>query len=355
MFKVAFFSSRQFDIDSFNRQLAAPENIASKFLFKFFDSPLNIDNVALAKGFDAVCVFVNDRVDAEVIEALYGYGVKIIALRCAGFNNVDFKAAYGKIHVVRVPAYSPYAVAEHALGLMLALNRHLHRAYNRTREGNFALNGLLGFDMNGKTAGIIGTGKIAKVLIKSLVGLGMNVIACDLYPDEKAAQELGYEYVSQEEVFRQSDVISLHCPLTKETKYLVNSESIKKMKHGVMLINTSRGKLVNTRDFISGLKSGQIGSAGLDVYEEESDYFFKDRSDEIIADDLLSRLMTFPNVIVTAHQAFFTHEALTNIADTTMSSLRSFINGSKLANEICYRCEKPDQNCPKVNPGGKCF
>jgi len=279
-------------------------------------------------------------VDREVIDALYENGVRILALRCAGFNNVSLRAAQNKLKIVRVPAYSPYAVAEHALCLMLALNRQIHRAYNRTREGNFALGGLLGFDMNEKTCGIIGTGKIAKVLIKSLVGLGMRVVAYDVYPDQPAAESLGYEYVTLDELFRQSDIISLHCPLTKDTEYIIRAENLAKMKRGVMIINTSRGKLVNTRDFVEGLKTGAIGFAGLDVYEEESDYFFEDLSDEIITDDLLSRLMTFPNVIVTAHQAFFTREALTNIADTTLNNLRCFIDGQPLVNEVAYHSEK---------------
>ena len=292
--------------------------------------------MSLAKGYNAVCVFVNDIVRSVVVDALYEHGVRMIVLRCAGFNNVNLKAAKGKIAVARVPAYSPYAVAEHALCLMLALNRQIHRAYNRTREGNFALGGLLGFDMNGKTCGIIGTGKIAKVLIKSLVGLGCRVIGYDVYPDVQAARELGFEYVTLDEIYRQSDIISLHCPLTKDTEYLICAANLAKMKRGVMIINTSRGKLVNTKDFIEGLKCGKIGYAGLDVYEEESHYFFEDMSDEVIVDDQLSRLMTFPNVIVTAHQAFFTREALSNIADTTMLNLRAFIDSAPLVNEVVY-------------------
>ncbi|MEI6286111.1 MAG: 2-hydroxyacid dehydrogenase [Bacillota bacterium] len=336
MFKVTFFSSKQYDIEFFKKQLDAPENASYGFSFKFFEGRLSLDNVSLAKGSDAVCVFVNDRVDREIVDALYANGVRILALRCAGFNNVSLRAAQNKLKIVRVPAYSPYAVAEHALCLMLALNRHIHRAYNRTREGNFALGGLLGFDMNGKTCGIIGTGKIAKVLIKSLVGLGVKVLGYDVYPDEQAAKAIGFEYVTLPELYRDSDIISLHCPLTKETEYLVSAESISKMKPGVMLINTSRGQLVNTKDFVEGLKSGAIGAAGLDVYEEESDYFFEDCSDDVITDDVLSRLMTFPNVIVTAHQAFFTQEALTNIADTTMENIRCYIDGRPLVNEVLY-------------------
>jgi len=278
---------------------------------------------------------VNADIDAEVIDKLAAGGIKLIALRCAGFNNVDLKAAAkNNIKVVRVPAYSPYAVAEHTLALMLTLNRKTHKAYSRTREGNFALHGLLGFDMNEKTAGIIGTGKIAKILIKTLRALGMNVLAYDIYPDEKFAEEVGMRYTSLDEIYRESDIISLHAPLTKETMYLIDTDTISKMKDGVMIINTGRGKLIHTKALIDGLKSKKIGAAGLDVYEEEEEYFFEDYSDLVLDDDTLARLLSFNNVLVTSHQAFFTKEALSNIAQTTLQNVQDFIDGKALLNEV---------------------
>ena len=268
---------------------------------------MNPNNVVLTQDTDVVCIFVNDTADAAVIDAMVDNGVKLLALRCAGFNNVDLKAAKGKLPVVRVPAYSPYAVAEYSLALMLSLNRKIHRAYWRTRDGNFSLNGLMGFDMHGKTIGIIGTGKIAKILIRLLKGFGMRILAYDLYPDMKFAGEEGISYVSLDELYRESDIISLHCPLTDQTKYMIDKDSIDKMKEGVMIINTGRGQLINTNDLIEGLKEKKIAAAGLDVYEEEGEYFYEDKSDKIIDDDVLARLLSFNNVIVTSHQAFF-HE-----------------------------------------------
>jgi D-lactate dehydrogenase len=278
---------------------------------------------------------VNDIADAQVIRAMAANGVKLIALRCAVYNNVDLNAAQENgIKVVRVPAYSPYAVAEHTVALMLALNRRIPRATWRTRDGNFSLNGLLGFDMHGKTAGIIGTGKIAKILIQILKGFGMNILAYDLYPDNNFAREHQVVYTSLDELYHSSDIISLHCPLTEQTKYLINDYSISKMKDGVMIINTGRGQLIHTNALIEGLKNKKIGSAGLDVYEEEGDYFYEDKSDRIIDDDVLARLLSFNNVIVTSHQAFFTHEALENIASTTLQNIKDFAENKSLANEV---------------------
>ena len=262
-------------------------------------------------------------------------GVRLLALRCAGFNNVDLEAAerYG-LPVVRVPRYSPYAVAEHAVALMLALNRKIHRAYWRTRDGNFSLHGLMGFDMHGKTAGIIGTGQIAKILIRILKGFGMNILAYDPYPDKRFAEETGITYTTLDGLYARSDIISLHCPLTPETKYLINADSIGKMKDGVMIINTGRGKLIHTDMLIDGLKSKKVGSAGLDVYEEEGEYFYEDKSDKIIDDDTLARLLSFNNVILTSHQGFFTKEALHNIAEVTLHNIREFLEGKPLENQV---------------------
>lgn len=281
-----------------------------------------------------VCIFVNDTADAAVIDAMADNGVKLLALRCAGFNNVDLTAAKGKLPVVRVPAYSPYAVAEYSLALMLSLNRKIHRAYWRTRDGNFSLNGMMGFDMHGKTIGIIGTGKIAKILIKILKGFGMHILAYDLYPDYKFAEEEGITYTTLDELYHRSDIISLHCPLTEETRYLINDQSIDKMKDGVMIINTGRGQLIHTNALIEGLKEKKISAAGLDVYEEEGDYFYEDKSDKIIDDDVLARLLSFNNVIVTSHQAFFTKEAMHNIAETTLQNIEDFRLNRPLVNEV---------------------
>jgi D-lactate dehydrogenase len=348
--KIAFFDNKPYDKESFNEV-----NRDFNFEFKYYKYHLSADNVVLAQGYDVVCVFVNDLITSEVIDKLYEYGVKLIALRCAGYNNVDFKAAYGKIHVVRVPAYSPHAIAEHTVGLMLALNRKFHRAYFRTRDANFALQGLLGFDMNGKTAGIIGTGRIGKILSHILIGFGMKVLTYDLHPDEKFAKENNVQYTSLDELYRESDIISLNCPLTKDTEYIINEDSISRMKDGVMIINTGRGKLIHTLALIEGLKSGKVSAAGLDVYEEESEYFFEDLSDTVITDDNLSRLLSFNNVILTSHQGFFTKEALNAIAQTTLQNIQDFIDDKPLANEICYKCSTGTaEDCNKKN-GKKCF
>ena len=328
-YTIAFFGSKPYDEASFNEK-----NSGYGFELRYYKGHLNLNNVILTQGVDAVCIFVNDTADAEVIRQLAANGVKLLALRCAGYNNVDLKACKGRIPVVRVPAYSPHAVAEYTVALMLTLNRKIQRASWRTRDGNFSLHGLMGFDMYGKTAGIIGTGKIAKILIHILKGLGMRVLANDLYPDEKFAKEEGITYVSLDELYKESDIISLHCPLTEATKYLINDYSISKMKDGVMIINTGRGQLIHTNALIEGLKNKKIGSAGLDVYEEESEYFYEDQSDRIIDDDVLARLLSFNNVIVTSHQAFFTREAMGNIAVTTLQNIKDFINHKPLLNEV---------------------
>jgi len=321
---VAIFSTKKYD-----REFLQTAN-ASRHQLTFFQPLLNEETVGLATGFDAICVFVNDQVNAAVIAKLHSLGVRLIALRCAGYNNVDLAAAtkHG-ITVVRVPAYSPYAVAEHAIALMLALNRKVHRAYNRVREGNFALDGLVGFDMHGKTVGVIGTGQIGTVVAQILTGFGCPTLAFDPFPNP-TCRSLGVRYVELNELLAQSDVISLHCPLTPENKHIINDAAIARMKNGVMLINTSRGALLDTVAIIDALKSGKIGYLGLDVYEEEEEIFFEDRSGLILSDDVFARLLTFPNVIITGHQAFFTREALLNIAGTTIENITKFENNQPL-------------------------
>ena len=322
--KVAIFSAKKYD-----REFLSAAN-GSRHELRFFESHLNETTASLAAGFGAVCVFVNDHVNAAVIATLASLGVRLVALRCAGYNNVDRKAAskHG-ITVVRVPGYSPYAVAEHTIGLMLALNRNLHRAYNRVREGNFALDGLLGFDMHGKTVGVIGTGQIGTAVVKILTGLACPTLAFDLIPNE-TCRSLGVPYVDLNELFAESDIITLHCPLTPDNKYMINDAAIARMKNGVMVINTSRGALLDTLSIIEALKSGKIGYLGLDVYEEEEEIFFEDRSGLILSDDVFARLLTFPNVIITGHQAFFTREALLNIASMTIDNITRFENNQPL-------------------------
>lgn len=331
-YKVAVFDAKPYDEAMFNK-------VNQKYGFElfFFKEHLDKHNVILASSCDAVCIFVNAIVDTYVIDKLCSYGVKLIALRCAGFNNVDIAAAAGKIKVVRVPEYSPHAIAEHTLALMLCLNRKVHRAFIRTRDGNFSLNGFQGFDMYGKTAGVIGTGKIGRTVAQILKGLGMNIIAYDLYPNESFAKEIGMKYATLDELYANSDVITLHCPLTKETEYLICDKSIEKMKDGVMIINTGRGKLIHTKHLIDGLVSRKVGYAGLDVYEEEGAYFYEDYSDSIMTDEILARLLSFNNVIVTSHQAFFTEEAMSNIAHTTMDNIKDFFEGKELQNEVVYK------------------
>lgn len=347
--KIFFYDTKPYDQHSFETT-----NKKYNFDIQYFNGHLNYSSASLSQGFNVVCPFVNDTIDKKTISILKNCGVELIALRSAGYNNVDLKAAYRNLHVVRVPAYSPYAVAEHAMALILSLNRKTHRAYYRTRDGNFSINGLLGFDLHEKTIGIIGTGKIGECLIDIALGFGMKVIAYDRYLDEKHAKERGFKYVPLEELYNESDVISLHCPLSKETYHLINEDSIKKMKKGVIIINTSRGKIIETESLIKGLKDKQLGAAGLDVYEEESQYFFEDFSSEMISDDMLARLLTFPNVLVTSHQGFFTQEALTNIANTTLQNIKDYFEGKFLENEICYRCGIDASECMKEQKK-RCF
>ena len=326
--KIAFFDAQDYDIKAFE---AANESY--NYEIKFFETKLTADTVKLAKKCDAVCVFVNDMIDKDIIDALVKRKVKLIALRCAGYNNVDLAYANGKITVVRVPAYSPYAVAEHAMALLLTSVRRIHKAYIRTRDFNFNLNGLTGFDLHGKTVGVIGTGKIGRIFTDICKGFGMNVLAYDKFP----AADSGLHYVSLDEIWEQADIISLHCPLTDETKHLINTPTIAKMKKGIVIINTSRGALINSKALLEGLKSRKIGAACLDVYEEEADVFYHDYSGHIIDDDILARLISFPNVIVTSHQAFLTREALGNIAATTLDNVRTVLSGEKCNNEVSYQ------------------
>ncbi len=326
--KLAFFDTKSYDIPGFDRY-----GIPAGVEIKYFEPNLNRDTVTLAAGFDAVCVFVNDTVDAVVVDKLYQLGVKAIVLRCAGFNNVDIKACEGKLRVFRVPAYSPHAVAEHAMALLLTINRRTHKAYIRTRDFNFSLQGLAGFDLYGKTVGIVGTGKIGRVFADICKGFGMKILAYDKFPNPDA----GLDYVDLPELFAQADIISLHCPLTEETHHLINADTIAMMKKGVTIINTSRGALVDTEALINGIKEKKVGAACLDVYEEEGDFFYEDFSGHIVQDDKLVRLIAMPNVIVTSHQAFLTSEALDNIAATTVNNLTRFFSGDPdTSTEVVY-------------------
>ncbi|GMQ61092.1 2-hydroxyacid dehydrogenase [Vallitalea maricola] len=344
MLKIAFFDTKPYD-----KQIFEVLNKDYDFKITFFEERLSDKTVKLTEGFDVVSIFVQDKASSFVVNKLHEYGVKLIALRCAGYNNVNFKAAQGKVHVVHVPAYSPHAIAEFTMSMMLTLNRKIHKSHNRTKDLNFSLSGLLGFDMYQKTVGVIGTGKIAKILIKILKGFECNVIAYDIYPDNNSAEELGFSYVPLDTLFKESDIITLHCPLTKDTEYLISEKSINKMKDGVMIVNTGRGKLINSKDLIEGLKEHKIGSAALDVYEEEDKYFYEDFSVEGVNDDILSRLITFPNVLITSHQAYFTKEALNNIASTTLNSIKQFDEGKPLENEIAYICDENGCVIKKVN------
>ena len=344
--RIALFDAKDYDMASFD---SAKDD--EKFDIKYYPTRLDADTCRLAEGCDAVCVFVNDDVSGEVIDRLTEMGVKLIALRCAGYNNVDIEKAYGKLHVVRVPAYSPYAVAEHAMAMLMTSVRRIHKAYNRTREFNFSLSGLTGFDFHGKTVGVVGTGKIGRVFIDICRGFGMKVLAYDKYPNP----DFGLDYVPLEEIWEKSDIISLHCPLTDETRYMVNSESISRMKKGVVLVNTSRGALIDSEALLEGIKARQIGAACLDVYEEESDLFFHDYSGHIVEDDVIARLISMPNVIVTSHQAFLTQEALGNISETTYKNIEEYFSTGMCENEICYKCEKFGK-CPNVSAKvKKCF
>ena len=323
--KIAFYDAKDYDMASFDRA-----DKSGDFKIKYFETKLDEDTVKLAKGYDVVCVFVNDTVNEKVINALAKKGVKLIALRCAGFNNVDVTHAAGKIGVVRVPAYSPYAVAEHAAALLITSIRRIHKAYIRTKDFNFSLNGLMGFDLHGKTVGVVGTGKIGRVFIDICKGFGMNVIAYDKFP----AKDVEYDYVDLKEIWKKSDIISFHCPLTEETYHMVDAKSIKNMKKGVVLINTSRGALIDADALLDGIRNRHVGAACLDVYEEEASVFFEDRSGHIFEDDTLARLISMPNVIVTSHQAFLTEEALTNIANTTLDNIDEYFKKGSCVNEV---------------------
>ena len=329
MKKLAFFDTKPYDRESFDRLNAGRYDI------RYFETRLTTAALPLADGCDAACAFVNAEIDRAVVEGLVERGIRVLAMRCAGYNNVDFKAAYEKgLTVVRVPAYSPYAIAEHAAALLLALNRHIHRAAARTRDFNFSLAGLTGFDLHGKTAGVVGTGRIGRIFADICKGFGMKVLAYDAFPNPDS----GLDYVAFDRLLAESDVVSLHCPLMPETRHMVNAEALAKAKRGFTLINTSRGGLVDSEALLSALRDGTIGAAGLDVYEEESEWFYEDRSEEIRRNETLALLVSMPNVIVTSHQAFLTHEALANIAETTLANLDAFFSGAPLENEICYRC-----------------
>ncbi|MBQ8509229.1 MAG: 2-hydroxyacid dehydrogenase [Clostridia bacterium] len=325
--RFAFFDAKPYDIAAFE------PHIGQDIRFKFFETKLNADTAELAHGFDGVCIFVNDTADAEVIDHLCEAGVKLIALRCAGFNNVDLKHAAGKLTVVRVPAYSPHAVAEHAMAMLLCVLRKVHRAYIRTRDFNFSLNGLTGFELHGRTMGVVGTGRIGREFIRICKGFGMKILAYDKFP----AKDADFDYVPLNELLAGSDIISLHCPLTDDTYHIIDADAIARMKKGVVLINTSRGALVDADALLEGIKARQVGAACLDVYEEESDIFFEDYSGHIVQDDTLARLIYMPNVIVTSHQAFLTDEALSAIAATTISNIREFFADGKCQNEISYK------------------
>lgn len=324
MINVAFYDVKPYDLEYFNLI-----NDKFKFSIKYIEGRLNANTAILADGCNAVCAFVNDDVSADVIERLSDIGIKLIAMRCAGYNNVDVKYAEGKIPVVRVPAYSPYAVAEHAVALLLTLNRRTHKAFLRTRDFNFSLNGLTGFDLNGKTVGVIGTGKIGTVFIDICRGFGLKIIAYDV-----SKKQNNVEYVSLDELFERSDIISLHCPLCKDTHHIINENSISKMKKNCFIINTSRGALIDSEDLLDALLNERIGGACLDVYEEESELFYEDKSETIIKDNVLSRLICLPNVIVTSHQGFLTREALMNIASTTLENIDSYLNKGELVNKV---------------------
>ena len=345
---IAFFDAKPYDRESFD------QFNNGRYEIRYFESRLKAAALPLAKGCDAACAFVNAEIDRTVVEGLVANGVKVLAMRCAGYNNVDFKAAYENgLTVVRVPAYSPYAVAEHAVALLMALTRHIHKAAARTRDFNFSLVGLTGFDLHGKTAGVIGTGKIGRIFCDICKGFGMKVIAYDAFPNPAS----GLDYVPLEQLLAEADVISLHCPLLPDTHHLINAETLAKVKPGVTLINTSRGGLVDSEALLAALREGTVGAAGLDVYEEESEWFYEDRSDVTLQNKTLSLLVSLPNVIVTSHQAFLTKEALANIAQTTLSNLDDYFAGRPLENEICYRCMGTGgalkANCPRrIN--GRC-
>lgn len=344
MKKIAFYDTKPYDRKWFDKL-----NQDGEFQFRYYEYKLNEDTAVMAKGCDGVVAFVNDTIDKNTIDILYENGIHVIAMRCAGYNNIDFKQAFQKIHILRVPAYSPYAVAEHAMAMILTLDRKIHRAYIRTKEHNFNISGLEGFDVHGKTIGVVGTGKIGRTFIDVCRGFGVTILAYDPYP----AKDVDFEYVSFEELCKRSDIISLHCPLTKDTYHIVDNNSIANMKDGVLLINTSRGALIDSEALLEAIKAKKIGGAGLDVYEEESDMFFEDNSDVIMEDDVLARLISMPNVLITSHQAFLTDEALQNIAKTTLDNLRAYFHDETLVNEICYQCQT-SKTCDKKHQK-RCF
>lgn len=326
--KIACFSTKSYDKEYLSKAIVAPHSIV------FFEESLNPNTVGLLTGFDGVCVFVNDKLDNNLLQQIASAGIKAIFLRCAGFNNVAISTATSLgIKVYRVPAYSPYAVAEHAVALVLTLNRKTHKAYNRVKEYNFSIERLHGFDVHGKTVGVIGTGTIGLVFAKIMLGFGCKVIAFDPTESDDAKQ-LGIQYVALEDVLKQADILSLHCPLNQHTRHMISTKEFSIMKHGAMLINTSRGALIDTKEAIEALKTGALGYLGIDVYEEEEKLFFHNFSESIISDDILMRLMTFPNVLITSHQAFFTHEALTQIAETTYQNMLDFTHGTSSTNQL---------------------
>lgn len=328
--KIAFFDTKPYDKEWFEKVQQG------EFEVRYLENRLKADTVNLATGCEAVVAFVNDTLDRDVLAELKKIGIHLVALRCTGFNNVDFEAAYGEITILRVPVYSPYAVAEHAMAMILTLNRKIHRAYIRTRDYNFRLDGLMGIDLHGKTVGVIGTGKIGRAFIQICKGFGMRVLAYDPYP----LKDCDIEYVSIETLLKESDVISFHCPLTESSYHLLNEETLKLVKKDLILVNTSRGALIDAKALLQALKEKQIGAAGLDVYEEESDFFFEDLSEQVREDDILSLLISYPNVIVTSHQAFFTQEAISAIATTTFENLKDYFEGKPLKNEI-HRDKRP--------------
>lgn len=328
--KIGFFDTRSFEKEAFEKILDRyPHDV------HFFEPRLTETTVQLAAGYPCVCAFVNDQLNAEILSLLSAGGTRLVALRCAGFNHVDLAAARRlNLTIVRVPEYSPYAIAEHVVALIQTLNRKTHRAYNRVREGNFSLNGLVGFDLYGKTVGIVGIGRIGAVLARIMTGMGCRVLLNDLNRNEELAHQLGCRYVELDELFRESNIISLHVPLTPETRHFINERTLSQMKRGVMLINTGRGALIDTKALINALKTGHIGHAGLDVYEEEEGIFFQDLSGQILSDDILARLLTFPNVLITSHQGFLTSDALHNIAETTLSNVSEFERGIPPTNSV---------------------
>ncbi len=343
--KIAFFDTKPYDRPAFDKHA---EKKGARI--KYFETKLNADTAELAAGYDAVCVFVNDTVDAAVIDRLSAHGVGAVLLRCAGFNNVDMKHAFGRIHVLRVPAYSPYAVAEHTMALLLTSVRRIHKAYIRTRDFNFSLSGMTGFDLHGKTVGVIGTGRIGRVFIDICRGFGMRVLAYDKFPAEGLDNGDTVRYVPLDTLFSGSDIISLHCPLTEDTYHIIDEKALGKCRRGVVLLNTSRGALVDAEALLAAIKARHVGAACLDVYEEESDIFFEDFSGHIIEDDTLARLISMPNVIVSSHQAFLTEEALESIAETTLDNLSSLLACGECPNEVCFR-----SGCTEDCRTGKCF